>query len=83
LGFNVWEYLDYLPTREQLKIPYMIMAALPISIAGIACYSSSPMKAQKPCLAKWPRLQTPAIPSRRRRKLRAKPAPRDARISSC
>jgi polyisoprenyl-teichoic acid--peptidoglycan teichoic acid transferase len=28
--------LDYLPTREQLKIPYMVMAALPIAALGIA-----------------------------------------------
>jgi polyisoprenyl-teichoic acid--peptidoglycan teichoic acid transferase len=33
----VWEYLRYyLPTREQLKIPYMIMAALPIAVLCVA-----------------------------------------------
>jgi polyisoprenyl-teichoic acid--peptidoglycan teichoic acid transferase len=28
--------LDYLPTREQLKIPYMVMAALPIMALAVA-----------------------------------------------
>jgi hypothetical protein len=28
--------LDYLPTREQLKIPYMVMAALPILALAVA-----------------------------------------------